>query len=115
MYKLCQVHKDWAGCVHNTVQWLGMCTTLQEAWKSCSRLLEDKGGEGSPGMADEHDETWEMARLLGQVLLKKKSLFLSTLHWVKTCDQEDSVSLCKHKEMHGGKWWEKGRSKRKSP
>lgn len=62
--------------------WLGMYTAPQEALlggKSCSRLLEGKRGEGSPGLADEHDEAWEMARLLGQVWLKKEPLSLSTL------------------------------------
>lgn len=59
-----------------------MCTEFQETLlggKSCSRLLEGKGGEGSPGLADEHDETWEMARLLGQAWLEKEPLSMSTL------------------------------------
>lgn len=94
-----------------------MCTAPQEALlggKSCSRLLEGMGGEGSPGLADEHDKAWEMAGLLGQVWLKKEPLSLSTLPQTLG-GQEDRVSLCKHKDAHGGKQWEKGRSKSKTP
>lgn len=59
-----------------------MCTSAQEpllGGKSCSGLLKGKGGEGSPGLAHEHDEAWEMGRLLGQAWLKKEPLSLSTL------------------------------------
>lgn len=63
-------------------RWLIMCTAPQEALlggKSCSRLLEGKGDEASPGLADECDKVWEMTRLLGQAWLKKDPLSLSTL------------------------------------
>lgn len=74
---------DCASSARSTqTRWLGVCTAPQETLlggKSCSRLLEGKGGEGSPGLADERDKTWEMARLLGQAWLKEEPLSLRTL------------------------------------
>lgn len=56
--------------------------------KNSSRLLEGKEGEDSPGLADEHDETWERHGW-------KRSHYPWVPcpgHWMKACDQENSVS-----------------------
>lgn len=60
-------------------QRLGNCRAPSEPLlrgKSCPGLTE---GEGSLGLADEHDEAWKMARLLGEARLEKEPLSSSIL------------------------------------
>lgn len=75
MYKLCQVHAgSETGNLHGTPG----DTAKREELSTAQRK---QGGKGSQRLADEHDEAWEMAGLLGQAQLEKEPLSSSILPW----------------------------------